>query len=64
MEKSAKVSLDATTTVDLTLQLAAEEQVVVSGEAPLIDTTSTTTGTNYTSSVIAICPSPATTPTS
>ena len=55
-EKTATVSLDATATVDLTLQLAAEEQVVVSGEAPLIDSTSTTTGTNYTSSVIAHLP--------
>ena len=36
-EKTATVSLDATATVDLTLQLIAEEQVVVSGEAPLID---------------------------
>ncbi len=55
-EKTAKVSLDATATVDLKLQLAAEEQVVVSGEAPLIDSTSTTTGTNYTSNVIAHLP--------
>jgi len=53
---NATVSLDATATGDLTLQLAAEEQVVVSGEAPLVDTTSTTTGTNYTSRVIAGLP--------
>jgi carboxypeptidase family protein/TonB-dependent receptor-like protein len=56
VEKAATVSLDATATVDMVLQLAATEQVVVSGQAPLIDTTSTTTGTNYTSSVIAKLP--------
>ena len=55
-EKAATVSLDATATVDMVLQLAAAEQVVVSGQAPLMDTTSTTTGTNYTSSVIAQLP--------
>ena len=55
-EKSATVSLDATATVDMVLQLAAAEQVVVLGQAPLIDTTSTTTGTSYTSGVIAKLP--------
>ena len=51
-EKDATVRLDATATADFTLEPAAAEQVVVSGEAPRIDSTSTTTGTNYTSSVI------------
>src|SRR5262245_28516203 len=51
-EKSATVSLDATATVDFTLEPATAEAVVVSGEAPLIDVTSTTTGTAYTSKVI------------
>jgi hypothetical protein len=55
-EINATVSLDATATGDLTLQLAAREQVVVSGDAPLVDTTSTTAGTNYTSRVIARLP--------
>ena len=55
-EKAATVSLGATATVNLVLQLAAAEQVVVSGEAPLMDTTSTTTGTNYTSHVITHLP--------
>ena len=54
--KAATVSLDATTTVDLTLQLSTEEQVLVSGEAPPIDLTSTTGGTNYTSRVITRLP--------
>jgi len=55
-DMTARVSLDATATVDLTLQVAATEQVVVSGEAPLVDATSTTTGTNYTSGVITRLP--------
>ena len=56
VEKTATVSLGATATVDLMLQIAAEDQVNVSGETPLIDQTSTTTGTNYTSNVIAHLP--------
>ncbi len=55
-EKTATVSLDTTATVDLTLQLATEEQVVVTGAAPFIDITATTTGTNYTSNVISHLP--------
>jgi outer membrane receptor protein involved in Fe transport len=56
VEKTATVSLDAVATVDLTLQMSAEAQVVVTGEAPLGDSTSTTTGTNYTASVITHLP--------
>ena len=56
VEKAATVALDAVATVDLKLQISAEEQVVVTGEAPLIDSTSTTTGTNYTNSVISHLP--------
>jgi hypothetical protein len=56
VEKAATVSLDATATVDMVLQLAATEQVTVSGQTPLIDRTSTTTGTSYTSGVIAQLP--------
>jgi hypothetical protein len=55
-EKTATVSLDATATVDLTLRLSAEETVVVSGQAPLLDLTSATTGTTYTAGVIARLP--------
>jgi carboxypeptidase family protein/TonB-dependent receptor-like protein len=51
-EEVTVVSLDATATVDFTLQVAARESVVVSGEAPMIDVASTTTGTNYVSEVI------------
>ena len=55
-EKAATVSLDATATVDLALQIAAAEVVLVSGETPQVDTTSTTTGTNYTQKVIEKLP--------
>jgi hypothetical protein len=56
VEKAAIVRLDSTATADFTMEPAATEQVVVSGAAPLIDSTSTTTGTTYTASVIAHLP--------
>ncbi len=46
------VTLDASVAADLTLRLETSEEVIVSGEAPSIDRSSTTTGTNYTSDVI------------
>ncbi len=46
------VTLDASVAADLTLRLETSEEVIVSGEAPSIDRSSTTTGTNYTSEVI------------
>jgi outer membrane receptor protein involved in Fe transport len=52
VETTATVLLDATATVDMAIQLSAEEQVVVSGKTPVIDKTSTTTGTNYEARVI------------
>ncbi len=55
-EKSALVSLDATATVDFNLEPVASEAVVVKGEAPLIDVTSTTGGTVYTSKAIERLP--------
>ena len=54
--RSTTVALDANSTLDLAMRLSARESIVVSGEAPLIDLTSTTTGTNYTSKVIAKLP--------
>jgi hypothetical protein len=51
-EKLGYVTLDSTATVDLQLQVAAEAQVLVTGEAPTIDLSSTTTGTNYTAKVL------------
>jgi outer membrane receptor protein involved in Fe transport len=55
-EKTAIVSLDATATADFTLEQEVTANVVVTGEAPIVDTTSTTTGTNYTSKVITHLP--------
>jgi hypothetical protein len=42
--------------VDIALELAAREEVVVSGNTPLVDVTSTTGGTNYTSQLISRLP--------
>ncbi len=55
-DKACTVSLGSAMTVDLTMRLEAETQVIVSGEAPPIDVTSTTTGTKYTSGVIGHLP--------
>ena len=55
-EKKATVALDSTETVDFALELVREEAVVVTGEAPVVDTTSTTTGTNYPANVIVHLP--------
>jgi len=53
---AATLTLDATSTVNLQLSVAATAEVTVTGEAPLIDQTSTTTGTSYTSRVISNLP--------
>jgi outer membrane receptor protein involved in Fe transport len=50
--KNATVMLDSTATVNMQMQVSAKEAITVTGEAPLVDTTSTTTGTNYTAKVI------------
>ncbi len=55
-EKSATITLDATATADFVLEPEVLEEVAVTGEAPLVDTSSTTTGTNYTSNVVAHLP--------
>ena len=55
-ERSAAVTLDATATVELTLRILAEEQVFVSGRAPPLDITATTTGTSYTYDLIKHLP--------
>jgi Carboxypeptidase regulatory-like domain/TonB-dependent Receptor Plug Domain/TonB dependent receptor len=56
VEKSTPVALDATAIVNLKLELSTKEAVIVSGEAPLVDTTSTTGGTSYTAKVIEKLP--------
>jgi hypothetical protein len=50
--KNATVTLDATATVNLQMQVSAKEAITVTGEAPLVDVTSTTTGSNYSAKVI------------
>jgi outer membrane receptor protein involved in Fe transport len=56
VQKSATVTLDATATVPLVLTMTASADVTVSGEAPIVDTTSTTTGTSYNAKVIEKLP--------
>jgi outer membrane receptor protein involved in Fe transport len=56
VDKTCTVTLDSSMTVNLALRLETEERLLVSGETPTIDTTSTTTGTTYTSSVISGLP--------
>jgi outer membrane receptor protein involved in Fe transport len=56
IEDAVTVSLDATATLDLKLGLIVREAITVSGEVPMVDVTSTTAGTNYTSEVIAKLP--------
>jgi hypothetical protein len=50
--KNAQVTLDSTSTVNLQMQVSAKEAITVTGEAPLIDTASTTTGSSYTAKVM------------
>jgi outer membrane receptor protein involved in Fe transport len=52
VEKRATVTLDSTATVNLSLQLSTTAEVTVTGEAPLVDVASTTTGSNYSAKVI------------
>ena len=54
--KAVTVSLDAKSSLEFALEPAISEAVAVSGAAPVVDTTSTTGGTNYTSDVIAHLP--------
>src|SRR5438105_14045397 len=56
VQKNASVTLDATATVNMQLSLSTTAEVTVSGEAPLVDVTQTTTGTNYSAQVIKQLP--------
>ncbi len=56
VQKKATVTLDAVATVNLSLALSTTAEVTVTGEAPLVDTTSTTTGSNYSAAVISKLP--------
>src|SRR5262245_5178746 len=46
VEKLATVRLDAAVTVQMQLQVSAKEELVVTGEAPVVDTTSAESGTS------------------
>ncbi len=52
VQKRATVTLDATAQVHLSLSLSTTAEVTVTGEAPLVDATSTTQGSNYSAKVI------------
>ena len=54
--KPVTVSLDAMATLDFALQPEVHEAVSVSGAAPLVDTSSASGGTSYTSDVISRLP--------
>ena len=56
VEETVTVSLDATATLVLKLKLIVRAAITVTGEVPLVDVTSTTSGTNYTNRVIAKLP--------
>src|SRR5262249_7650149 len=46
------LTLDSTLTVNMQMTVSAKEAITVTGEAPLVDTAATTTGTNYQAKVI------------
>src|SRR4029077_15818396 len=52
VQKNATVTLDSTATVNLSLSLSTTPEVTVTGEAPLVDVASTTTGSNYSAKII------------
>ena len=56
VKKNTTVSLDSTATVHLQMRMATAEAITVTAESPLLDTTSTTTGTNYTAKEIERLP--------
>ncbi len=56
VEESVTVALAKTATADLKLRAAVKEEVIVSGEAPVIDTTSASTGSNFDSRQIHSLP--------
>jgi outer membrane receptor protein involved in Fe transport len=55
-EMTATVPLDGTGSVALSLEASATAEVTVNAQAPLLDATSTTGGTTYTSRVVARLP--------
>jgi hypothetical protein len=55
-EETITLALDKTATLDLKLKMVVKAAIVVTGEVPLVDVTSTTAGTNYTNRVIVRLP--------
>ncbi len=56
-EETVVVQLDRTATADFRLRAMVREEVTVTGEAPVVDTTSTTQGTNLNTRAIETLPS-------
>ena len=52
VQKKATVTLDATVQANMQLALSTTAEVTVTGEAPLIDSTSTTAGSNFSGKVV------------
>ncbi len=52
VEKKATVSLERRASVFLQLALSTTAEVTVTGEAPIVDSTSTTTGSNYNAAIM------------
>jgi hypothetical protein len=55
-ERTAIVTLGATATVNQSLQISQREEIIVSGQAPVVDTSNTTTGSNYSAKVMEKLP--------
>jgi hypothetical protein len=56
VQKTVAVQLDKTVVVDAPMALSAREEVIVTGEAPVIDATSSAVGTNFTSDFVRTLP--------
>jgi hypothetical protein len=56
VEKRAAVQLDRTVVVDAALQISAKEEIIVTGEAPVVDATSSASGANFTSDFVRTLP--------
>ncbi|MEX0879087.1 MAG: carboxypeptidase regulatory-like domain-containing protein [Thermoanaerobaculia bacterium] len=56
VQKNATVTLDSTASVALQLSLSTTAEITVTGEAPLVDVTSTTQGSNYSAAIMSKLP--------
>ncbi len=55
-EETVTVALAKTSTADIRLRAAVQEQIVVTGETPIVDTTSTAVGSNFSNREILTLP--------